>query len=602
MGSLDSVNIAILLGAVLVMAGILSSLLALRFGAPLLLVFLFVGIAAGEAGPGGIRFDDVRTTYLVGSVALALILFDGGLKTRFQSIRAVLAPSTALATIGVLVTALITAPVAKYALDIGWTEALLVGAVVASTDAAAVFLLVHAQGLRLRPRVGATLEVESGTNDPFAIFLTLMLVEFLSIGQNSAAHVALQFVRETVLGVVFGLVGGWLVVVGLNRVALPQGLHAPFVTTAALVIFGLAQMSHASGFLAVYLAGMMIGNRPTRAHNSVVAFLDAATWLAQIVMFVLLGLLVSPERTLSTMLPAIAVAAMLMLVARPVAVFLCLAPFRFNWREKTFVAWVGLRGAVAIFLASIPLLVGLPGAHIYFDVAFVVVIVSLLFQGWTLAFAARKLHVALPRADRGPRRVELDLPGQLEQQLVGYSVRANSLFLKRGLIPSWSKPTLVIRDEKILSPLEADPVVKGDYIYLLAPPEKAEALDRFFIDMPPVPAPDPHLLGDFMVLGDVTLGAVAETYGINIDASDAQLTLADYFDIHLDHAPRVNATLPLDSIVLVARSIGGNRVNVVGLRLPEDEDDTPAPPATRVTAAKRKLLRAFASLSATRSG
>lgn len=596
MTSLDSVSIAILLGAVLVMAGILSSLLALRFGAPLLLVFLFVGIAAGESGPGGLRFDDVRTTYLVGSLALALILFDGGLKTRFQAIRTILAPSVVLATVGVLLTALITAPVAKYGLDIGWAEALLVGAVVASTDAAAVFLLVHSQGLRLRPRVGATLEVESGTNDPFAIFLTLVLVELLSIGQSSSLHVAMQFAREVFLGSLIGVVGGWLVVFALNRVSLPQGLHAPFVATAALVIFGFAQICHSSGFLAVYLAGMLIGNRPTRAHNSVVAFLDAATWLAQIVMFVLLGLLVSPERTLASVLPAIGVALVLMLVARPIAVFLCLAPFKFNWREKTFVAWVGLRGAVAIFLASIPMLVGLPNAHVYFDVAFIVVIISLLFQGWTLAVAARRLHVALPRADRGPRRVELDLPGQLEQQLVGYPVRTNSLFLKRGLIPSWSKPTLVIRDEKILSPVEAEPVVKGDYIYLLAPPEKAEALDRFFVDMPVVPAPDPHLLGDFMMSGDVKLGDVAATYGISVDANDAQLTLADYFDIHLDHAPRIGATLPLDSIVLVARHIGGARVNVVGLRLPEDEE-APVPKPTRVTAAKRKVLRAWTSLT-----
>src|SRR6266487_1423643 len=279
MASLDQVSIAILLGAVLVMAGILSSLLALRFGAPLLLVFLLIGMLAGDSGPGQLRFDDVRTTYLVGSVALALILFDGGLKTRFQSIRAVLAPSMVLATIGVLLTALITAPVAKYALDLNWTEALLVGAVVASTDAAAVFLLVHAQGLRLRPRVGATLEAESGTNDPFAVFLTLMLVELISSGQSSVWHVALEFGREAVLGAVIGV---RLVVLALNRVALPQGLHAPFVCTAALVIFGVAQIGHASGFLAVYLAGIIIGNRPTRAHNSVVTFLDAATWLAQI--------------------------------------------------------------------------------------------------------------------------------------------------------------------------------------------------------------------------------------------------------------------------------------------------------------------------------
>jgi potassium/hydrogen antiporter len=595
MSSLDQVSIAILLGAVLVMAGILSSLLALRFGAPLLLVFLVIGMLAGDAGPGHLQFDDVRTTYLVGSVALALILFDGGLKTRFQSIRAVLAPSLVLATVGVLVTALITAPVAKYVLDLNWAEALLVGAVVASTDAAAVFLLVHTQGLRLRPRVGATLEAESGTNDPFAIFLTLMLVEFISSGDSSAAHILMEFGREAVLGAIVGVIGGRLVVIALNRVALPQGLHAPFVTTAALVIFGAAQIGHASGFLAVYLAGIIIGNRPTRAHNSVVTFLDAATWLAQIVMFVLLGLLVSPHRLVGSAGASIIVALALMLIARPLAVFLCLAPFKFNWREKLFVAWTGLRGAVAIFLASIPMLVGLSKAYLYFDVAFVVVIISLLLQGWTLAPAARRLHVALPRADRGPRRVELDLPGQLEQQLVGYPVRSKSLYFRRGLVPSWSKPTLVIRDEHILTPAEAGPVAPGDYLYLLAPPERAEALDRFFVDMAPSTAPDPHLLGDFVVSGEHTLGELAEVYGVKVDDDQARLTLADYFDVHLDRAPKEGAELALDTIVLVARSIGGGRVNVVGLRLPEDEEE--AGPPTRLQRFRRKLAEIWSSVA-----
>src|SRR5437588_10177499 len=208
MASLDQVSIAILLGAALIMAGILSSLLALRFGAPLLLVFLAIGMLAGDSGPGQLQFDDVRTTYLVGSVALALILFDGGLRTRFASIRTVLAPSVMLATVGVLLTALITAPFARYALELNWTEALLVGAVVASTDAAAVFLLVHTQGLRLRPRVGATLEAESGTNDPFAIFLTLLLVEFIFSGARAPAPVILEFVREAVLGAIVGVIGG----------------------------------------------------------------------------------------------------------------------------------------------------------------------------------------------------------------------------------------------------------------------------------------------------------------------------------------------------------------------------------------------------------
>jgi potassium/hydrogen antiporter len=593
MASLDQVSIAILLGAMLVMAGILSSLLALRFGAPLLLVFLLIGMLAGDSGPGHLEFDDVRTTYLVGSVALALILFDGGLRTRFQSIRAVLAPSMALATIGVLLTAAIMAPAAKYALDLNWTEALLVGAVVASTDAAAVFLLVHAQGLRLRPRVGATLEAESGSNDPFAVFLTLMLVEFISVGHSSAGHVLMELVQEAVLGAIIGVVGGRIMVIALNRVALPQGLHAPFVTTTALVIFGVAQLSHASGFLAVYLAGIIVGNRPTRAHNSVVAFLDAATWLAQIVMFVLLGLLVSPHRLGASIGPAVIIAFVLMLVARPVAVFLCLAPFRFNWREKLFIAWTGLRGAVAIFLASIPMLVGLTKAYLYFDVAFVVVIISLLLQGWTLAAAARRLHVALPRSDRGPRRVELDLPGQLEQELVGYPVRPKSLYFRRGLIPSWSKPTLVIRNEQILTPSEADPVKPGDYIYLLAPPERAEALDRFFVDMQPSAAPDPHLLGDFVVSGEHTLSELAEIYGVKVAEDQAKLTLSDYFDVHLDHAPKEGATVPLDSIVLVARNLSGGRVNVVGLRLPEDE----AVPPTRMQSFRRKLRELWTSVA-----
>ena len=595
MASLDSVSIAILLGAVLLMAGILSSLLALRFGAPLLLVFLLIGLLAGDSGAATLQFSDLRTTYLVGSVALALILFDGGLRTRFQNMRAVIAPSMVLATIGVLLTALITAPVARYVLDLNWTEALLVGAVVASTDAAAVFLLVHAQGLRLRPRVGATLEAESGTNDPFAVFLTLMLVEFISRGESSFIHVAAELGRQAIFGAVVGIIGGRLVVISLNRVALPQGLHAPFVLTAALVIFGTAQIFHGSGFLAVYLAGIVIGNRPTRAHNALVTFLDAATWLAQIVMFVLLGLLASPQRLVSSIAPAALIALVLMLVARPVAVFFCLAPFRFSWREKIFMAWTGLRGAVAIFLASIPMLVGLAKAYLYFDVAFVIVVISLLLQGWTLAPAARRLHVALARTDRGPRRVELDLPGQLEQQLVGYPVRPKSLYFRRGLVPSWSRPTLVIRNEHILSPAEADPVRPGDYVYLLAPPEKAETLDRFFVDMPPSTAPDPHLLGDFAVSGEHTLGELAEVYGVAVGAGDTAQTLADYFDIHLDHAPKEGATLALDPIVLVARSISGGRVNVVGLRLPEDPEEMIE--TTRLDSLKQKLSYFWSSVA-----
>src|SRR5437868_4510075 len=394
MASLDAVSITILLGAVLVLAGILSSLIALRFGAPLLFLFLIIGMAAGESGPGGIRFDDVHAAYMVGSIALALILFDGGLRTRLQTFRSVLAPAGLLATLGVLVTAALTAPLAKVALGVDWTEGLLVGAMVGSTDAAAVFFLIHAGGLRLRPRVAAVLEVESATNDPFAVFLAIVLVEILLIGDRPWSAIAWTLAEQAILGTVVGILGGRIMAIVLNRLALPQGLHAPFVASAALVVYGVAAAVHASGFLAAYLAGLVVGNRPTRAHNTVIVFLDAVTWLAQIVMFVLLGLLVWPGRLPDTLGPALLVALALMLVARPAAVFLCLAPFRFSLRERLFIAWVGLRGAVGIFLASIPLLVGMSGAQFFFDVVFVVVLLSLLVQGWTLAPAARRLAVA----------------------------------------------------------------------------------------------------------------------------------------------------------------------------------------------------------------
>jgi potassium/hydrogen antiporter len=590
MAALDAVSLTIMFGALLVLAGILSSLVALRFGAPLLLVFLLVGMLAGESGPGGIAFDDVRTTYMVGSVALALILFDGGLRTRLATFRSVLAPSLVLATIGVLLTAALTAPAARYLLGFDWVESLLVGAVVSSTDAAAVFLLIHSRGLRLRPRVGATLEIESATNDPFAIFLTIVLVGIQLQPDQSWVSVLDELAIEAIGGAVIGFIGGRAIVYGLNRLSLPQGLHAPLVTTGALVVFAAAQVLHASGFLAVYLAGLLVGNRPTRAHNAVIVFLDAATWLAQIVMFVLLGLLAWPSRLLEHLVPALAVAGTLMFIARPLTVFLCLTPFRFSWREKAFVSWVGLRGAVGIFLASIPLLVGLRDALVFFDIGFVVVLVSLLVQGWTIAAAAQKLHIALPRSDPAPRRVELDLPGQLEQELVGYAVGPNNPYLRRRLAPSWAKLMLVVRDEHVLTAAEAEGIRSGDYAYFLAPPEKAQALDRFFVDMPPPAKPDLRLLGDFFVSGDVTLATLGEIYGLDIPPQDRQTTLTDWFAANLHHKSKIGDRLALGAIHLVVDAVTRGRVTTVGLDLADDVPE-PAPEglAARATAFLKRV-------------
>jgi potassium/hydrogen antiporter len=571
MALIDSVSITILFGAILVLAGIMSSLIALRFGAPLLLVFLLVGMLAGESGIGGIKFDDVKLAYTVGSVALGLILFDGGLRTRLATFRNVLAPAGLLATVGVMITAALTAPAAAWALGLTWTEALLVGAVMASTDAAAVFFLLHAKGLRLRPRVSATLEVESGMNDPFAIFLTIVLVEILFSGQGSWGDVTAYLLQKAILGGVLGWAGGRAMVLVLNRVELPQGLHAPFVATGALVVFGFAEAVHGSGFLAVYVAGLVVGNRETRAHGTVVTFLDAATWLAQIAMFVLLGLLAWPDRLPQRVLPALMVALALMLIARPAAVFLCLAPFRFSIREKLFMSWVGLRGAVSVFLASIPMLVGLPGAHFYFDVAFVVVVASLAVQGWTIAVSARWLRIGMPRADVTAHRTELDLPGQLSQELVGYPVVAGSPYLRRGITPNWAKLTLVVRDEKVHTPEEAAGVREGDHVYFLAPPDRVQALDRFFAEQPALPAPDESVVEDFFVPGDAMLGALAEIYGLTIPPDKGATTLADLFAGYFRRPPRVNDSIRLGPVVLVAHTVTDGRVVMVGLQLAEPD-------------------------------
>jgi cell volume regulation protein A len=337
------------------------------------------------------------------------------------------------------------------------------------------------------------------------------------------------------------------------------------------VTFGLCQSIHASGFLAVYLAGLIVGNRVMRARTAIISFLDAATWLAQIAMFVMFGLLAWPQRLPEQLLPAIGIALVLMFVARPVGVFLSLWPFRFSLREKLFISWVGLRGAVGFFLASMPLLVGLKNSQIYFDVGFIVVLVSLLVQGWTIAPAARWLRIAKKRPEMFQPRIELDLPGQRSQELVGYPVTPGSPYLRGGIIPSWAKIALVVRDEKVMTPEEARGVHEGDHVYLLAPQDKATSLDRFFANLPPPSSPDPELLGDFFIGGDATLASLAEIYGIAVAPEQQAMTVADLFDKRLGRAPRAGDKIRLGDVVMVVHRVKDEHALTVGLQLADEE-------------------------------
>jgi cell volume regulation protein A len=269
-------------------------------------------------------------------------------------------------------------------------------------------------------------------------------------------------------------------------------------------------------------------------------------------------------------------------------VFLSLWPFRFSVREKLFISWVGLRGAVGFFLASMPLLVGLPNALVYFDVGFIVVLVSLLVQGWTIAPAARWLRIAKKRPEVFQPRIELDLPGQRNQELVGYPVTSGSPYLRGGIIPPWAKIALVVRDEKVMTPEEARGVHEGDHVYLLAPQEKASALDRFFADLPPPSSPDPQLLGDFFVGGDATLGALAEIYGLTVTPDQQATTVSDLFAKRLGRAPYPGDSVRVGDVALVAHRVKDDRVVTVGLQLAEEE---PKPWWDRAVVWLRKMVR-----------
>lgn len=568
MESLHTNDIWMLVGGILLLAGILSSLIATRFGAPLLLVFLALGMLAGEDGPGGIAFDNYRLTYALGSVALAVILFDGGLRTRLELVRSALGPAATLATLGVMLTAGLTGLAARYLLGLDWIPALLIGAIVASTDAAAVFFLLRSNGLHLQRRVGATLEVESGSNDPMAIFLTLLLVGLaLSPTELSASGLALNLLQQIGIGALAGYGGGRVLAEALNRLSLPSGLHPLLAVSGAIALVPLTNLMGGSGFLAVYIAGLVVGNRPVRAFANVLSVQDAATWLAQMLMFLVLGLLVTPSALLDAALPALALSAFLMFVARPLAVTLCLWPFKFGKREMAFVSWVGLRGAVGIFLASVPMLVGLPDAQTYFNIGFVVVLTSLLVQGWTLSWAAYQLKVAVPRRDPPSRRVELDLPGQLEHEMVGYRVAPDCALLNgRGRLPGWARPVLVVRAGRVLAPDEAAELSAEDFAYYLAPPGRVIRLDWLFSEAQEAREAERELFGEFTLPGDVPLGQLADFYGLRLPPRLLQQTAAQLFAHRFDEQPQIGDSIELGDARLVVRDLAEDQVCRVGLK------------------------------------
>jgi len=410
----------VLSGGLLVFTSLLAGVLSTRLGLPFLLVFLVAGMLVGVDGPLGVRFDSAPISAWVGNAALAVILLEGGISTRMETFRTGFRPALVLATLGVALTAAMVGAVAMAVMNVDWRHGLLLGAIVGSTDAAAVFSLLRQTGIRLGERVSATLELESGLNDPMAVFLVLALIASIK-SDAGLADVAWLFVRQVGFGAAIGWAGAWAVAWLLRRLPLTVehgGVVSLIIVSAGLVVFAACGLIEGSGFLAIYLFGLRVRALAEHAAHAASSALDGFAWAAQATMFLLLGVLVSPHEMLRSIGPALAVATALMFVARPLAVWLCLLPLRFDHAQRLFIGWVGLRGAVPIVLALFPLLEKVPDSYRFFNAAFAVVLASLLLQGTTLGWVAKRLGVVEPpevpppehRAVQGRLTLDADLP------------------------------------------------------------------------------------------------------------------------------------------------------------------------------------------------
>jgi potassium/hydrogen antiporter len=566
---IESFNLAILIGAALVSLAALTSLVSQRFGAPLLLVFLGIGLLAGEDGLLGIEFDSGATAYFIGSLALAVILFDSGFETPIRSFRLAAAPALSLATLGVLLTAGLTGVAAHFLFGLGWLEAFLLGAIVASTDAAAVFFLLKNSGVRLRDKVAAALEIESGANDPMAIFLTILMIELIVAGSGSETAfgfgILSTLAQQLGLGIVFGVLGGFGIAWLLNALKnLDPGLYPIMGLAAALVVFAACALLGGSGFLAAYIAGTVAGNRRVRFAHRLRRFQVGMTWLAQIGMFLVLGLLATPSEFASIALPALVLAALLIFIIRPLAVWLCLWPFGFRSRERLFIGWVGLRGAVSILLAVLPGLAGLENGSFYFNIVFVMVLVSLLVQGWSIPSAANALKVNLPNESSLVDRVELELRGGAEMELVGYRIHSESAIAKGERIPRWARPAMVLRDGQSYSVHTVGSFQAGDEVYLFASKRRIRLLDQIYGG----PSERKHAVTDiqFHLNATTKLSELARQYEIpRLDKTDER-TIGDYLDNAFDGAPVSGDRMSIGEVDLVVTALNeAGAIESVGL-------------------------------------
>lgn len=562
-----------LIGALMLVISILLSPLSSRLGMPVLLIFLIVGMMMGEDGPGGLQFDNFELAFTIANLALGVILLDGGMRTRAETFRVGLRPALMLASLGVFLTAAGAGLVAWWVFDLSWLTALLIGAIISSTDAAAVFSLLQGRGLHLNERVSATLEIESGSNDPMAIFLTLMLVTMISAGGASEGWGALlMLVKQFGIGGVIGVLGGFIVVNMANRSRLTPSLYPLLVVAGGLAVFAGTNELGGSGFLAIYLTGVVIGNRPVRMMPMILQVHDGLAWLAQLCLFLMLGLLVSPSELLPLAGGGLILAFALIFVIRPFAVMMTLWPFGFNRRELGFISWVGLRGAVPIVLALFPVIADLPSAQLIFHVAFFIVLVSLVVQGTTMAPLARRLKLEIPAGEEPYRRLPLDVPAAGDHELMLFPLRGDPWEAPRPLgqlrLPDNTALAGVFRKRACLPPSPDMNVSTGDVIAIFATPDVVPELGRALSGRhTPTHLAERAFFGDFVLNGDALLGDVEQVYGIEFDELPPELSLAECFARRTKGHPVIGDKVVLGPVTLVARATDADRVTKVGLKM-----------------------------------
>ena len=565
---MDSLNLFLLIGTGLMFTGLLLGSLSARFGVPSLLIFLVVGMVAGEDGIGGIEFDDFSTAYVIGNIALAVILLDGGLRTRLSTFKLGLRPALSLATLGVAISAGLVGAFATWLMGVDWRLGLLLGGIIGSTDAAAVFSVIKGAGVTLNERVASTLEIESGLNDPMAIFITLMLVGMLvDPDAQWGAAMIITLLKQFGLGALLGLVLGVVISELLLRVRSNEGLHALLLCSGGAMVFAITNLAGGSGFLAIYLTGLVAGNRRGGTGDNVLKSMDSMAWLAQSGMFLILGLLVTPSRLTDHLYWALAVAGFLMLIARPIAVWVSLLPFRFTPREEIFIAWTGLRGAVPIVLAVFPLLAGVEQTYLLFDITLVVVLISLIGQGASLRFMARRLKVSVPPATEPKQTVALASPR--DRYLMQFQVEAGAKAAGKTLgelADDDRTPLMLYRNQTVLS-LGDEPVIEvGDMISWLAPLSQKSTLADLCHQLS---QDEKRYYGDFSVLGKTPVAQLIAVYGVETPPPLWQgLTVTELFTKQVGKQAVVGDTVRISGLRLRARSVENGLVMMAGLKLP----------------------------------